>query len=167
MTTHSPPLRGPSLGGGPRASPGGSRLTPRSGRETEEGVSPVSIYNISVTRNKLTPLAQTLRRKATREEQRLWYDFLSTYPFRFRRQVVIGKYIVDFYCSQARLAIELDGGQHYEETALIRDNERTQWLQDSGILVLRFLNSDVRNNLYDVCSTIDAVVKGRLKERAK
>ena len=129
--------------------------------------SPVSIYNISVTRNKLTPLAQTLRRKATREEQRLWYDFLSTYPFRFRRQVVIGKYIVDFYCSQARLAIELDGGQHYEETALIRDNERTQWLQDSGILVLRFLNSDVRNNLYDVCSTIDEVVQGRLKERAK
>ena len=128
--------------------------------------SPVSIYNISVTRNKLTPLAQTLRRKATSEEQRLWYDFLSTYPFRFRRQVVIGKYIVDFYCSQARLAIELDGGQHYEETALIRDNERTQWLQKNGILVLRFLNSDVRNNLSDVCSSIDTVVKERLEEMA-
>ncbi|HQJ32339.1 MAG TPA: endonuclease domain-containing protein [Anaerolineaceae bacterium] len=119
-----------------------------------------------MTKSKLTPLAQILRREATREEQRLWYDFLSTYPARFRRQVVIGKYVVDFYCSSARLAIELDGGQHYKDSALIRDNERTQWLQDSGILVLRFLNSDVRNNLSDVCSSIDTVVKERLEEMA-
>jgi len=120
-----------------------------------------------VKQNKLTPLAQTLRREATREEQRLWYEFLSSYPVRFRRQVVIGKYIIDFYCSSAKLAIELDGSQHYEDSALIRDDERTQWLNKNGILVLRFLNSDVSNNLSDVCATIDTVVKERLEELKK
>ena len=81
--------------------------------------------------------------------------------------MVIGKYIVDFYCSKAKLAVELDGSQHYEESALTRDDERTQWLQKNGILVLRFLNSDVRNNPSDVCSSIDTVVKERLEEMAK
>lgn len=120
-----------------------------------------------MTRNKLTPLAQKLRRDATREEKRLWYDFLSTYPTKFRRQKVIGKYIIDFYCSKARLAVELDGGQHYENSALTRDQERTQWLQKNGILVLRFLNSDVRKNLSDVCATIDTLVKERMEKLSK
>ena len=119
-------------------------------------------YNVWVKQNRLTPLAQKLRREATREEQRLWYEFLSPYPVRFRRQVVIGKYIVDFYCSSAKLAIELDGSQHYEDSALIRDDERTQWLNHNGIYVLRFLNSDISHNFADVCSTIDSVVKERL-----
>lgn len=80
---------------------------------------------------------------------------------------MIGKYIVDFYCSTAKLAVELDGGQHYEESALIRDEERTQWLKKNGILVLRFLNSDVKNNLSEVCAIIDTVVKERLEELKK
>ncbi len=117
-----------------------------------------------MTQNKLTSLAQKLRREATREENRLWYEFLSFYPIRFRRQVVIGKYIVDFYCSSAKLGIELDGGQHYEGSALTRDDERTQWLNHNGIVVLRFLNFDVNNNLTNVCSSIDSKVKERLKE---
>ncbi len=162
---HSPPFHGPSLKGGlffglPLGEAGSRRET--DGR-LKRVFSTVSFYNIQVKQNKLTPLAQTLRREATREEQRLWYDFLSNYPARFRRQVVIGKCIIDFYCSSAKLAVELDGGQHYEESALIRDNERTQWLKKNGILVLRFLNSDVRNNLSDVCATIDTVVKERLE----
>ena len=80
--------------------------------------------------------------------------------------MVIGKYIVDFYCSKAKLAIEVDGGQHYEDHALIQDNERTQWLNHNGITVLRFLNSDINNNLVDVSSTIDTLVKERLKQLA-
>ena len=139
----------------------------RSGQETKEGFFNFLLYNYPVTRNKLTSLAQKLRREATREEQRLWYEFLSQYPVRFRRQVVIGRYIVDFFCSSAKLAIELDGSQHFEDLALIQDDERTQWLQDNGIYVLRFLNSDVSNKLSDVCATIDTVVKERLEELAK
>ena len=137
------------------------------GRRLKRVISTLSFYNISVTQNKLTPLAQKLRREATMEENRLWYEFLSFYPTRFRRQVVIGKYIVDFYCSSVKLAIELDGGQHYEDSALIHDDERTQWLNHNGIHVLRFLNSDIYQNLVDVCSSIDTVVKERLKQLSK
>ena len=120
-----------------------------------------------MTRNRLTSFAQKLRREATKEERRLWYEYLSQYPVRFRRQVVISRYIVDFYCSSAKLAIELDGGQHFEDLALIKDNERTEWLNKNGVLVLRFLNSDVKNDLSAVCAVIDNVVKERLKELGK
>ena len=55
-----------------------------------------------------------MRREATREENHLWYDFLRTYPVQFRRQVPFDRYILDFYCAKAKLAIELDGSQHYK-----------------------------------------------------
>lgn len=60
--------------------------------------------------------AQHLRKNATKEENKLWYQFLRTYPVQFRRQVVFGPYILDFYCAAAKLAVELDGSQHFEET---------------------------------------------------
>ncbi len=53
--------------------------------------------------------AKVLRKEMTTEERHLWYDFLRTYPVRFLRQKVLGRYIVDFYCAQAKLVIELDG----------------------------------------------------------
>ncbi|MBQ2420217.1 MAG: DUF559 domain-containing protein, partial [Clostridia bacterium] len=63
----------------------------------------------------LTDNAKMLRKNMTKEERRLLYDFLRSYPVRFLRQKVIDNYIVDFYCHEARLIIELDGSQHYEE----------------------------------------------------
>lgn len=65
----------------------------------------------------------------TKEEKRLWYDFLKDYPIRFLRQKVIDTYIADFYCHKARLIIELDGSQHYEENAVIKDKIRTQRIE--------------------------------------
>ena len=62
--------------------------------------------------------ARSLRKSMTREERRLWFDFLHGYPVRFRRQEIFGNYIADFYCPDARLVIELDGSQHYEEKAV-------------------------------------------------
>ncbi len=115
-----------------------------------------------MTQNKLTPFAQQLRSEATKEEKRLWYEYLSTYPIRFRRQKVIGTYILDFYCYKVRLAVELDGSHHFDERALEKDEVRTRWLNQQGILVLRFLNSDIWNNLSHVCATIDDAVKERL-----
>ena len=53
----------------------------------------------------------------TKEEKHLWNDFLRTYPIRFMRQKIIGRYIADFYCAKANLVIELDGSQHYEKKA--------------------------------------------------
>ncbi len=62
---------------------------------------------------KLTKNAKALRKNMTKEERHLWYDFLRSYPVRFLRQKVIDNYIVDFYCHDAQLIIELDGSQHY------------------------------------------------------
>ena len=77
----------------------------------------------------LIPLAKQLRKEMTKEERHLWYDFLRTYPVRFSRQKVLGKYIADFYSAEARLVIELDGSQHYENDNMEKDAERTDYLK--------------------------------------
>ncbi len=111
----------------------------------------------------LTPLAQKLRREMTKEERKLWYEYLSRYPLRFRRQVTFGNYILDFYCAAARLAIELDGSQHCEPENIRKDAERTAFLESNDIYVLRFSNLDVLRNLNGVCETIDKAVTERLR----
>lgn len=73
----------------------------------------------------LTQIARKLRMDMTREERHLWYDFLREYPIRFLRQKVIGSYVVDFYCAAAKLVVELDGSQHYEEKGIADDQTRT------------------------------------------
>ena len=73
----------------------------------------------------LVPLAKQLRKEMTKEERHLWYDFLRSYPVRFSRQKVLGKYIADFYSAEAKLVIELDGSQHYEDRNVKKDADRT------------------------------------------
>ncbi len=65
----------------------------------------------------LTEFSQNLRNNMTKEESHLWYDFLKKLPITVNRQKVIGRYIVDFYCAEAQIVIELDGSQHYESKA--------------------------------------------------
>lgn len=110
----------------------------------------------------LTPYAIKLRREMTKEERRLWYDFLRGYPVRFRRQKVLKNYIADFYCAKAKLVIELDGGQHYEDEHIIRDEERTHIFESFGISVIRIANNEVNNNFAGVCEYIDREVHERL-----
>ncbi len=110
----------------------------------------------------LTSNAKTLRKNMTKEERHLWYDFLRTYPVRFLRQKVIDNYIADFYCNQARLVIELDGSQHYEEKGLLHDRMRTEKIEQRGLTVLRIPNNEVNYNFRGVCEYIDAVVKTAL-----
>ena len=81
----------------------------------------------------LTQRARELRKNMTREDKRLWYQFLRTHPLRFLRQKVIDNYIVDFYCHEARLVIELDGSQHYDPEGAGKDSVRTQYLESLGI----------------------------------
>ncbi len=111
----------------------------------------------------LTNKAQKLRREATPWENKLWYEFLRTYNVPFHRQKVKGNYILDFYCSKAKLAVELDGGGHYTAEQEAKDKERTKALSEFGIEVLRFSNLDVDKNFYEVCSVIDEKVKSRVK----
>ena len=109
------------------------------------------------------PFAKRLRREMTPWERKLWYCFLSTYDIRFQRQKSIGNYIVDFYCAGAKLAIELDGGGHYNTEAMQKDAARTEDLRRHGIEVIRFCNLDIDNHFYEVCSVIDDTVKKRYR----
>ena len=103
--------------------------------------------------------AQDLRKKQTKEESLLWYQFLSRYPLRFRRQYVIGNYIADFYCHKAKLVVELDGSQHYDPSEMEYDNKRTAYLESQGLRVLRFTNLDILREFRSVCEKIDMTVK--------
>lgn len=110
------------------------------------------------------PKAKELRRSMTKEERHLWYDFLRGYPVKFYRQKVMGRYIVDFYCAKAKLIVELDGSQHYEEAGKQYDEERTAYLKEYGVSVLRIPNNEVNQNFRGVCEYIDALVKQRLEK---
>jgi len=90
----------------------------------------------------------------TKEERHLWYDFLKPLPVTFNRQKVIGHYIVDFYCASAKLIIELDGSQHYENQGLQKDACRDLNLQNLGFTILRYSNLDVNQNFEGVCEDI-------------
>ena len=110
----------------------------------------------------LVPLAKQLRKEMTKEERHLWYDFLRSYPVRFSRQKVLGKYIADFYCAEAKLVIELDGSQHYEPQGMAYDSERSAFLTALGLEVLRFSNRDVDMDFCGVCTQIDITIQKRL-----
>ncbi|MBR6547930.1 MAG: endonuclease domain-containing protein [Clostridia bacterium] len=111
---------------------------------------------------KLTETARLLRKNMTDEERRMWYEFLRTYPIPFARQKVLGKYIVDFYCAKAKLVVELDGSQHYEEKMIEKDRERTAYLEQYGLTVLRIPNNEIHSNFYGACEYIDHFVKHAL-----
>lgn len=107
-------------------------------------------------------LAEKLRDALTPQERHLWYGFLSNYPVKIYRQRSIDRFVVDFYCSAAHLAIELDGSQHYTEAGLKYDAERTTILEHYGISVLRFSNLDVDKNFKGVCETIHNAIQSRI-----
>ena len=112
-------------------------------------------------------LAKTLRKNMTKEEKHLWYDYLKpyrqTYGVAFTRQKIIDNYIVDFYCPKAKLVIELDGSQHYEEDAADYDIARTRFLNKLGIKVIRYTNRDINTRFSDVCGDIHTNVTTRTK----
>ena len=110
----------------------------------------------------LVSFAKQLRNEMTKEERHLWYDFLRTYPVRFSRQKILGKYIADFYCAEAKLVIELDGSQHYEDRNMEKDGERTAFLEAYSLTVIRIPNNEVNGNFTGVCEYIDSVVKRSL-----
>ena len=91
----------------------------------------------------MTTRARSLRKSSTKAENLLWYHFRNRRVggFKFRRQFVIGHYIVDFVCPHAKLVVELDGGQH--ATRKRYDHRRTEYLKKKGYRVIRFWNNDV------------------------
>ena len=117
-------------------------------------------------RNKeLTQRARELRKNMTREEHLLWNNLLRRYQPKFHRQYVIGNYIVDFYCHEASLVVELDGSQHYDLEGREYDQRRTEYLESLGLKVIRFSNWDVIRRFRDVCEEIYRNVEARTAQK--
>ena len=112
----------------------------------------------------LVPLAKHLRKNMTKEERHLWHDFLRNHPVRFSRQKILGKYIADFYSAEADLVIELDGSQHYEDSVIVKDAERTAFIEAYGLKVIRIPNNEISKNFRSVCEYIDAEVRQSLSQ---
>ena len=98
--------------------------------------------------------AKALRKNMTKEERRLWYEFLKELPVVVKRQYVIDCYIVDFYCAAAKLVIELDGSQHYDPAGQAKDRNRDHYLRSRGLEVARYSNLDIAQNFSGVCEDI-------------
>lgn len=110
---------------------------------------------------RLNGRAKELRHEMTPQERKLWYAFLRDYPIKIYKQRVIEFFIVDFYCAEAKLAIELDGSQHYTEQGKCYDEERSQILRAYGLKVLRFSNRDVDRSFDSVCAQIHNIIQER------
>jgi very-short-patch-repair endonuclease len=117
-------------------------------------------------RPELKAFRRELRTKATRSENFLWQYLKGKQcgGFKFRRQHSLGNYIVDFYCAQVKLAIELDGGYHFTPEQQRYDLRRTQYLESLGVRVIRFLNPEVFNDL-DVA--LSEILQALREEAAK
>jgi very-short-patch-repair endonuclease len=107
---------------------------------------------------KLKPLARQMRHQPTHAERRLWAQLRAhrRLGFQFRRQHVVDRFILDFYCAVARLVIEVDGPSHgysIEEDAI-----RQAYLESLGLRVMRFTNAQVMNHLASVLTAIDEVL---------
>ena len=112
----------------------------------------------------LVSKSKELRKNMTKQERKLWYEFLKDLPLTIKRQKVIGSYIVDFYCFEKKVIIELDGGQHYSPEGKDKDEKRDKFLKEQGYIVLRYADNDVNNNFEGVCQMIDLVVKQSLSQ---
>lgn len=108
---------------------------------------------------KLKPLARQLRNNSTLAEVLLWNELKNwkMLGYQFMRQKPVGEYIVDFYCATLKLVIEVDGESH--RFKLTEDVERQQWLEKLGIMVLRFDDLEVKQNMKNVLYSIESWIE--------
>lgn len=107
--------------------------------------------------------ARELRKQMTPQERKLWYDYLRFYPVRFRKQHIMGNYILDFYCAAASLVIEIDGSQHYTRYSKDYDTKRSTFLYYQGLRIIRYPNTLINRNFRGVCEDIDKEVQDQLR----
>ena len=112
--------------------------------------------NIPSYNSKLKELARKLRKNMTLAEVLLWQEIRGRkLGFQFHRQIPIKNYIVDFYCHELHLAIEVDGSSHDHPEVAVSDLKRQNELEDAGVEVLRFEDKEVRKNLDGVVEVIE------------
>jgi very-short-patch-repair endonuclease len=121
------------------------------------------IFNRTITK---TARARRLRSQSTPAERRLWGRLRAGQQeaASFRRQHPVGPYVLDFYCPELRIAVEVDGGGHGHFNVAHRDARRDAWLGENGVLGLRFWNNEIRENLLGVCETIRLAVLERAEK---
>ena len=115
------------------------------------------------TNESLKKYAVEMRKNQTDEEKKVWYQILKGRTPKFHRQRIIGNYIVDFYCPQLRLAIEIDGYQHFYEENIEYDSKRTEYIESQDIYILRFENTEVNKDIEYVRFIIDNACDARIK----
>ena len=115
------------------------------------------------TRPTLVQFSRQLRDQQTDCEHLLWQRLRSRQiaNLKFRRQFPCPPYVLDFYCAELKLAIELDGGQHFETSGLIHDQRRTLYLYQQGIEVVRFSNLEVLQQMDAVLEQIIRIAAAR------
>ena len=116
---------------------------------------------------KLVDRSRYLRRNMTPAEQVLWYQYLRKHKNIFHRQKIIDHYIVDFYCSEALLVIEIDGATHYTDDGIEYDVNRTAILEEYGIKVVRFTNVEIHKDFVGVCLRIEQELEMRSRDKEK
>ena len=113
-------------------------------------------------KNSRKKLRRHLRKQLSPSELLLWSKLKGKQTgFKFRRQYSIGRYVVDFYCPKAKLALEADGKTHFDDESILYDARRDKYIENLGIKVIRFTNNDVYENLEGVVLTIANEVKQR------
>jgi very-short-patch-repair endonuclease len=119
------------------------------------GIEPLKMQN--------KPLVRTLRGHPTDGEKKLWQHLRNRQlsGAKFGRQQPFGPYILDFYCAESKLAVELDGGQHGEPKGVRQDKQRDEYLKREGVTVLRYWNNQVFHEFEGVIEVICATLKSR------
>ena len=104
----------------------------------------------------LQGISEVLRKQLTPWEAKLWYYLRGRrfYGLKFKRQVPMGDYVIDFCCQEKRIVIELDGGQHSESQVSEKDRSKQAFLESQGYKVLRFWNNEIDSNIEGVLETI-------------
>ncbi len=111
-----------------------------------------------------------LRLEMPRAEVILWSRIRARHlsDFKFRRQYSVGPYVVDFYCAEAKLAIEIDGESHFvDEETKARDRKRQRYIESFGIRVVRFTNEEVYERTWDVLNELDRACQNRMEQKRK
>ena len=121
-------------------------------------------YNFTGYNKNLKEASRKLRKEMTPQERHLWFAFLKRHPVKFVRQRPIYKFIADFYCSKAKLIIEIDGSQHYTQEGMDYDNLRSEIINIYGIKVIRFSNYDIDKNFEGVCEEINKTIAEQLNK---
>ena len=119
------------------------------------------LYN----RKEYKQLRRYLRKQPIKPERLLWQRLKNKQTgYKFRRQFSIGRYIVDFYCPQLKIAIEIDGETHYQKEGLKNDKIRQKYLENLSITVKRYLNNEIYNNIDNVVSDIIEACDKKVKK---